>query len=79
MSHRSMRPTRRRRRGCTSQLSADGLRVLAVAYRWLEARDAYSRADEAHLVLAGFVSFADPALDDVAEVLDGAASATASA
>ena len=51
------------------RLSADGLRVLAVAYRWLEPRDAYSRADEADLVLAGFVSFADPVLPDAAEVL----------
>jgi Mg2+-importing ATPase len=51
------------------RLSADGLRVLAVAYRWLAPRDAYSRADEADLVLAGFVSFADPVLPDVAEVL----------
>jgi Mg2+-importing ATPase len=50
-------------------LSADGLRVLAVAYRWLEPHDAYSRDDEADLVLAGFVSFADPVLPDVAEVL----------
>jgi P-type Mg2+ transporter len=33
------------RRACTAvheQLSADGLRVLAVAYRWLEPRDAYA-------------------------------------
>jgi Mg2+-importing ATPase len=51
------------------QLSAAGLRVLAVAYRWLEPRDAYSRDDEASLVLAGFVSFADPVLPDVADVL----------
>jgi Mg2+-importing ATPase len=51
------------------RLSADGLRVLAVAYRWLAPRDAYSRADETDLVLAGFVSFADPVLPDVAEVL----------
>ena len=28
--------------------------MLAVAYRWLEPRSAYSRADEADLVLAGF-------------------------
>jgi len=40
-----------------------------VAYRWLAPRDSYSRADEADLVLAGFVSFADPVLPDVAEVL----------
>ena len=51
------------------RLSADGLRVLAIAYRWLEPRDAYARADETDLVLAGFVSFADPILPDVGEVL----------
>jgi Mg2+-importing ATPase len=51
------------------RLSADGLRVLAIAYRWLDPRDAYSRADETDLVLAGFVSFADPVLPDVGEVL----------
>jgi Mg2+-importing ATPase len=52
-----------------SRLSAEGRRVLAVAYRWLPARDAYSRDDEQDLVLAGFVSFADPVLPDVADVL----------
>src|SRR6202035_3516434 len=51
------------------RLSADGLRVLAVAYRWLEPRDSYSRADEADLVMAGFIIFADPVLPDVGEVL----------
>jgi len=50
-------------------MSADGLRVLAVAYRWLEPRAGYSRSDEADLVLAGFLSFADPVLPDVAGVL----------
>jgi Mg2+-importing ATPase len=50
-------------------MSEDGLRVLAVAYRWLEPRPAYSRDDEIELTLAGFVSFADPVLPDVAEVL----------
>jgi Mg2+-importing ATPase len=52
-----------------AQLSTDGLRVLAVAYRWLEPRDTYSRDDESDLVLAGFLSFADPLVPDVAEVL----------
>ena len=51
------------------RLSAEGLRVLAVAYRWVESRQAYSRDDETDLVLAGFVSFADPVLPDVADVL----------
>ncbi len=50
-------------------MSEDGLRVLAVAYRWLETRAAYSRDDEMDLVLAGFISFADPVLPDVGDVL----------
>jgi Mg2+-importing ATPase len=60
------------RQACTAvheRMSEDGLRVLAVAYRWLAPRAAYSRDDEADLVLAGFLSFADPVLPDVAEVL----------
>jgi len=51
------------------RFSADGLRVLAVAYRSVEHRAAYSRDDEAELVLAGFLTFADPVLPDVADVL----------
>jgi len=51
------------------RMSEDGLRVLAVAYRWLETRAAYTKDDEATLVLAGFVSFVDPVLPDAAEVL----------
>jgi P-type Mg2+ transporter len=51
------------------RMSEDGLRALAVAYRWLEPRAVYSRDDEADLVLAGFLSFADPVLPDVADVL----------
>jgi len=35
------------------RMAEDGLRVLAVAYRWLEPRATYSRDDEADLVLAG--------------------------
>ena len=71
---RSGRAARRGARGrlsrpCHAHMSGDGLRVLAVAYRWLDARAAYSRDDEADLVLAGFVSFADPVLPDVADVL----------
>jgi len=52
-----------------NRLSHDGHRVIAVAYRVFEARGAYARGDECHLTLAGFVTFADPVLDDVAEVL----------
>ncbi len=53
-----------------NRLSADGFRVLAVAYGPVEAGDSYSRAAESHLVLCGFISFADPILDGMAAVLD---------
>jgi Mg2+-importing ATPase len=51
------------------RLSAQGFRVLAVASRPIERRQAYRVADEQHLVLAGFVTFADPPLPDAAEAL----------
>jgi Mg2+-importing ATPase len=50
-------------------MSADGLRVIAIAYRWLPDRPEYSRADETDLVFVGFVSFADPVLPDVSETI----------
>jgi Mg2+-importing ATPase len=56
-------------RAVCDRLAADGYRVLAVASRVVEARDSYSRADETQLVLAGFISFADPVLPDAAETL----------
>ena len=51
------------------QLSADGLRVVAVAYRRLPARSAYSVADETDFVLAGFLAFADPILPDIGRTI----------
>jgi len=42
------------------RLSADGFRVLAVAYKDLESRPAYSKDDESDLVLKGYVAFLDP-------------------
>jgi Mg2+-importing ATPase len=51
------------------RLGADGHRVIAVGYRWFESRDTFAREDENDLVLAGFVSFADPILPDAAQVL----------
>ncbi len=42
------------------RLSADGFRVLAVAYKDVESRPAYSKDDEADLVLRGYVAFLDP-------------------
>jgi Mg2+-importing ATPase len=45
------------------QLSADGFRVLAMAYREVEAKPAYSRDDERDLILRGYVAFLDPPKD----------------
>jgi Mg2+-importing ATPase len=50
-------------------LSAQGLRVLAVAYRPITAASSYGKADEQGLTLLGFLTFADPPKADVAEVL----------
>jgi len=50
-------------------LTADGLRVVAVAYRMLPLRNAYSKSDEADLVFAGFLAFSDPILPDVAAII----------
>ena len=43
-----------------NDLSEDGFRVLAVATRKLDARAAYSKADECDLVLTGYLAFLDP-------------------
>jgi P-type Mg2+ transporter len=45
------------------QLSADGFRVLALAYRDLEPKAAYSKDDERDLILRGYVAFLDPPKD----------------
>ena len=50
-------------------LSSQGYRVLAVAYRSLPQQESYSKADEHSLILLGFLKFADPPKSDVAEVL----------
>ncbi|MDE3057792.1 MAG: magnesium-translocating P-type ATPase [Bacteroidota bacterium] len=42
------------------RLSADGFRVLALAYKDVEQRSAYSKDDERDLVLRGYVAFLDP-------------------
>jgi Mg2+-importing ATPase len=51
-------------------LSAQGFRVLAVAYREIDKRAAYSAADERELTLAGFLAFADPPVPDALEVIE---------
>ena len=42
------------------RLSADGFRVLAIATRETAPRGTYSKADEAELILQGYVAFLDP-------------------
>ena len=51
------------------RLSAEGMRLLAVAYRPLPRKQVYSKTDERDLVLLGYLTFADPPLEGVAEVL----------
>ena len=41
-------------------LSMDGFRVLAVAYKDLKTREAFSKDDESELILKGYVAFLDP-------------------
>jgi Mg2+-importing ATPase len=41
-------------------LSADGFRVLALAYKDMEEQPAYSRQDESDLILRGYIAFLDP-------------------
>jgi Mg2+-importing ATPase len=50
-------------------LSRQGYRVLAVAYRLVPHVEHYSKADEQELVLVGFLSFADPPKPDTKQVL----------
>ena len=50
-------------------LSSQGYRVLAVAYRKLPLQESYNKADEHSLILLGFLKFADPPKEDVTEVL----------
>jgi len=45
------------------ELSADGFRVLAIAYREMDAKAAYSREDEQGMTLKGYIAFLDPPKD----------------
>ena len=51
-------------------LSSQGFRVLAVAYRNMPVQNAYSVADEKELILAGYVTFADPLMPDAKQALE---------
>lgn len=50
-------------------MSSRGLRVLAVAYKYLPLASSFSKEDETALTLAGFVTFEDPPLKGVSEIL----------
>ena len=54
----------------TRHLNEEGLRALAVAYRWFPPEDrAYTVADEKELVLAGYVAFLDPPKESAREAI----------
>ena len=60
------------RERCTEtfrRLSANGLRVLAVAYRQVDRAGGWKRADECDLVLAGFLTFLDPPIKGVGDTI----------
>lgn len=50
-------------------LSAEGFRVLAVAYRDLDLRSSYAKDAEASLVLKGYVAFLDPPKESTAPAI----------
>jgi Mg2+-importing ATPase len=52
-----------------NDLSADGFRVLAVATRKIDKCPAYSKSDEANLVLTGYLAFLDPPKDTAAKAV----------
>jgi Mg2+-importing ATPase len=51
------------------RLSADGFRVLALAYKDQPARASYSKSDECDLVLRGYLAFLDPPKDSARSAL----------
>src|SRR5208282_2466440 len=53
----------------SGERNSQGFRLLAVAYVEVPARPDYSVKDECNLILAGFLSFADPPLPDAGQVL----------
>ncbi len=53
------------------RLSADGFRVLAVAYRDLDAKAAYSKDDEKGMILRGYLAFLDPPKDTARAAIAG--------
>ncbi|HLH32675.1 MAG TPA: magnesium-translocating P-type ATPase, partial [Terriglobia bacterium] len=57
-------------RAFTTDLAEEGLRVLAVAYKWMPAEDrAYGLADERDMVLTGFIALLDPPKESAREAI----------
>jgi Mg2+-importing ATPase len=57
-------------RRITRKLNQEGLRALAVAYKWLPPENrTYTVADETDLVLAGYVAFLDPPKETAREAI----------
>lgn len=52
---------------------AQGLRVLALATRVLDAHESYTHADESEMVFRGFLCFLDPPKPDAARIIAGLA------
>jgi Mg2+-importing ATPase len=52
-----------------SDLSGTGYRILAVAYRSIDAKTSYSAEDESNLTLLGFLMFTDPPKRDAQEAV----------
>ena len=53
-----------------NSLSEDGFRVLAIANKKVDAKTAYSKADEEDLVLTGYLAFLDPPKDTAAKAIE---------
>ncbi len=51
-------------------LSAQGFRILAIAYRFVPEQETYTIVDEKDMVFMGFLTFYDPPLEDADEMLD---------
>jgi len=61
---------RREVRRITRKLNQDGLRALAVAYKWLPPEDrTYTVDDEEGLILSGYVAFLDPPKETAREAI----------
>jgi Mg2+-importing ATPase len=62
--------SRKQVRELTRELNEDGLRALAVAYKWMPPEDrTYTVADEKDLVLAGYIAFLDPPKETAFEAI----------